>query len=101
MNTIQQGAIAAQASLPVILLVLDRSRPALTLLASLEWTLVLIAVLAWAVLAIVLYRGFETEACRTLATYEAEWEIAFPGKPPLRLAGFLLNQTYARRRSQR
>lgn len=100
-NTIQQGAIAAQAALPLIFLVLDHTRSALPLPANLEWTFILVEVLSWVILGIVLFRGFETEACRTLATYEAEWEIVFPGEPPLRLAGFLLDQTYARRRGRR
>lgn len=99
-NTIQQGAIAAQAALPLIFLVLDHARSALPLPANLEWTFILVEVLSWVILGILLFRGFETEACRTLATYEAEWEIVFPGQPPLRLAGFLLDQTYARRRGQ-
>ena len=100
-NTIQQGAIAAQAALPLIFLVLNYARPALPLPANLEWTFILVEVLSWVILGILLFRGFETEACCTLATYEAEWEIVFPGEPPLRLAGFLLDQTYARRRGQR
>lgn len=95
LNTVQQGAIAAQAGIPFIILMIDRI-----------WTATpdeppgvraWIGGLAWLILGCHLLRAFQTDAHRMLATYEAEWELEFPGIPAQRLASFLLNSTYRQR----
>lgn len=99
-NTIQQGTIAGQAGLSFIFLILDHAKSALQQPTNLAWPIFLTVLISWFLLGLSLFRGFEMEACRTLASYEAEWDVLFPGEPPLRLAGFLLDRTYARRRSK-
>ncbi|GHC96863.1 hypothetical protein GCM10019060_27130 [Novosphingobium pokkalii] len=99
LNTIQQGAIAAQAGIPIIFLVLDRACVAAA--QPQTWAIVWIGVLAWLLLGLQLFRTFQTDAHRVLATYEAEWDLAFPGIPAQRLASFLLNTTYRQRARKR
>lgn len=99
LNTVQQGAIAAQAGIPIIFLVLDRACVAAA--QPQTWAIVWIGVLAWLLLGLQLFRAFQTDAHRVLATYEAEWELEFPGIPAQRLASFLLNPTYRQRERKR
>jgi hypothetical protein len=99
-NTVQQGAIAAQAGPPLVLVFFAQWQFAFPVPSEFVMTLPVIVAFGWVITSLMLFRRFEVQAVRVLSAYEAEWDIAFSGEVALSLQGFLLDPTYRRRRSR-